>query len=65
LTDVKTATWRGRWEEIVMLWSTRRRAVETGVQFCDSCAEVTTTQQRAQRRYDRVRAEVQTLSWPR
>jgi hypothetical protein len=44
-----------------MLWSRRRRAVATEVQFCDSCAEVTTAQQRAERRYDRVRTQVLTL----
>ncbi|GIJ52398.1 hypothetical protein Val02_92840 [Virgisporangium aliadipatigenens] len=39
----------------------RRAAVETGVQFCDGCAEVTTAEERARRRYDRTRAEAQAL----
>lgn len=48
-----------------MLWSLRRQAVATGVRFCDRCAEVTTTQQRASRHYDRVRSQVQPYALPR
>ncbi|MGK5671704.1 hypothetical protein ACSNOB_02510 [Micromonospora sp. URMC 106] len=33
----------------------RARAATAAVRFCDSCAEVTTAEQRAQRRYDDVR----------
>lgn len=40
----------------------RRTAIETGVQFCDGCAEVTTSEERARRRYDRTRAEIHALT---
>ena len=43
----------------------RRRTPELGVRFCDSCAEVTTADERARRRYDRTRADVQAFTWPR
>ncbi|GAB3178025.1 hypothetical protein FHX75_11209 [Micromonospora palomenae] len=33
----------------------RPKSPAAGVRFCDSCAEVTTTEQRAQRRYDAAR----------
>ena len=33
----------------------RPKSPATGVRFCDSCAEVTTTGQRAERRYDNAR----------
>ncbi|MEU4777357.1 hypothetical protein [Micromonospora sp. NPDC023633] len=33
----------------------RAKAVTAAVRFCDSCAEVTTAEQRAQRRYDDTR----------
>jgi hypothetical protein len=42
-----------------MLPSVRRRTVVAGVRFCDSCAELTTAQQRARRHDARVRAQVQ------
>jgi hypothetical protein len=38
----------------------RRRAVEVGVQFCDSCVEVTTAAQRAHDRLDRTRTAAYT-----
>jgi hypothetical protein len=47
-----------------MGWSLRRRFA-AGVQFCDCCAEVTTAEQRASRRYERVRAQVQAAAWLR
>ena len=40
----------------------RRAAVEAGVQFCDGCAEVTTSEERARRRYDRTRTEIHALT---
>jgi len=33
-------------------------ASSAGVQFCDSCTEVSTSVQRAQRRYDRARTDL-------
>ncbi|WP_426502938.1 hypothetical protein ACPPVO_35600 [Dactylosporangium sp. McL0621] len=39
----------------------RRRAAAAGVQFCDSCAEVTTADERARRRYETAVAQAQ--SW--
>jgi hypothetical protein len=33
----------------------RRKKADAGVQFCDACAEVTTAEQRAQRRYEHTR----------
>lgn len=39
----------------------RRRPADTGVQFCDSCVEVTTAAQRARTRYDRTRTAA--LAW--
>jgi hypothetical protein len=44
---------------------TRRPAPQTGVRFCDSCAEVTTLDERARRRYDRARDDTLALSGPR
>ncbi|GAA1039816.1 hypothetical protein GCM10009557_59470 [Virgisporangium ochraceum] len=43
-----------------MFWIKRRRPVEVGVQFCDSCVEVTTAAQRADTRYDRNRTAAYT-----
>jgi hypothetical protein len=43
-----------------MFFIKRRRTVEAGVQFCDSCAEVTTAAQRADSRYDRTRTAAYT-----
>jgi len=40
----------------------RRAATELGVQFCDGCAEVTTSEERARRRYERTRAEFHALT---
>lgn len=42
-----------------------RRNVSDGVRFCDSCAEVTTAAQRAERRYERGQASVGTWTLPR
>jgi hypothetical protein len=50
---------------MVMLRSFRRGTAGTGVQFCDGCAEVTTAQQRASRRYERVREQAQAFAWLR
>ena len=44
---------------------TRRSAVPAGVRFCDSCAEVSTTAERARRRLDRTRAELIAMTGPR
>ncbi|MER7333945.1 MULTISPECIES: hypothetical protein [unclassified Micromonospora] len=45
-----------------MFGSTRRSsALRAGVRFCDSCAQVSTAAERAQRRYDRARTTVYTL----
>jgi hypothetical protein len=44
-----------------MFPNSRRKKANAGVQFCDTCAEVTTTMQRAQRRYGRTRD--QALAW--
>ncbi|MEV5692529.1 hypothetical protein [Micromonospora globbae] len=43
----------------------RSSAAPAGVVFCDSCAEVSTAAQRAQRRYERARTTVYTLISPR
>lgn len=43
---------------------TRRRPVETGVRFCDGCAEVTTAAQRAERRAERTRSQAMTWTAP-
>ncbi|MGS2618264.1 hypothetical protein ACVCAH_27615 [Micromonospora sp. LZ34] len=43
----------------------RSTSAGTGVRFCDSCAQVSTAAQRAERRYDSVRAAVHTLISPR
>lgn len=43
----------------------RSSALRAGVRFCDSCAQVSTADQRAQRRYDRARTAVYTLISPR
>jgi hypothetical protein len=48
-------------EETTMFRINRRRTVAAGVQFCDSCAEVTTADDRARRRYDTTVAQAQ--SW--
>lgn len=48
------------------MWQkTRRRRIRDGVRFCDGCAEVTSAEQRANRRYERVRWQVQTFGLPR
>ncbi|MBQ1010570.1 hypothetical protein KBX53_06340 [Micromonospora sp. M51] len=39
----------------------RPRASTTGVRFCDSCAEVSTVEQRAERRFDAARAAYATF----
>jgi hypothetical protein len=44
---------------------TRRPASQAGVRFCDSCAEVTTREDRARRRYDRTRIDTLTVTGPR
>lgn len=43
-----------------MSWFRRRGTRPSGVQFCDGCAEVTTADERARRRYDRTVAQVHT-----
>lgn len=43
----------------------RRRTPDLGVRFCDGCAEVSTGDERARRRYDRTRTDVHALIWPR
>ncbi|MET7422192.1 hypothetical protein [Dactylosporangium sp. NPDC005555] len=43
----------------------RRSAPQVGVRFCDSCAEVSTSAERARRRVDRTRAELTALAGPR
>jgi hypothetical protein len=43
-----------------MFWIKRRRTVDLGVRFCESCAEVTTAAQRARTRYDRARTAAYT-----
>jgi hypothetical protein len=44
-----------------MFQLTRRRPVESGIRFCDRCAEVTTAAQRADQVRERVRT--QALAW--
>lgn len=44
-------------KEITVFRISRRR-IEATVQFCDSCVEVTTAADRADRRLDRTRTEV-------
>jgi hypothetical protein len=48
-----------------MLRLFRRRSREPGVRFCDGCAEVTTAEQRARRRYDRGHTNSYPLMLPR
>lgn len=62
-TDVKTdALGKG----IVMFGKARRpAAARAGVRFCDSCAEVSTSAQRVERRYDHARTSAYTLIGPR
>ncbi|WP_327010719.1 hypothetical protein OHA72_27665 [Dactylosporangium sp. NBC_01737] len=43
----------------------RRSTPQAGVRFCDSCAEVSTTAERAQRRVERTRADLTALAGPR
>ncbi|MEV0131740.1 hypothetical protein AB0H83_25175 [Dactylosporangium sp. NPDC050688] len=43
----------------------RRSSPPAGVQFCDSCAEVSTAADRAQRRVERTRADLAALTGPR
>jgi len=42
-----------------------RRPAPRGVRFCDNCVEVTTGEERARRRYDRVRVALVTWTGPR
>ncbi|MCW6003592.1 hypothetical protein K1W54_03205 [Micromonospora sp. CPCC 205371] len=42
----------------------RRRPADAQVRFCDSCAEVTTGEQRARRYDDRVRTQVHAWTVP-
>ncbi|MEU5948036.1 hypothetical protein ABZ793_21080 [Micromonospora sp. NPDC047465] len=44
-----------------MLGTRRAPAPLAGIRFCDSCAQVSTAAQRAQRRYDRARTAVYTM----
>jgi hypothetical protein len=49
-----------------MFGFTRRRPTPVaGVRFCDSCARVSTTAERAERRTERARDTYQTLISPR
>ncbi|MEO3745329.1 hypothetical protein [Plantactinospora sp. B5E13] len=48
-----------------MLRLFRRRFRAAGVRFCDGCAEVTTAEQRARRRYDRGHTDIYPLTLPR
>ncbi|SCL35065.1 hypothetical protein GA0070624_5159 [Micromonospora rhizosphaerae] len=49
-----------------MFGFTRRpRTPLPGVRFCDSCAQVSTAAQRAERRLDRARTTAYTLTSPR
>ncbi|MGI5151340.1 hypothetical protein ACQEVC_34090 [Plantactinospora sp. CA-294935] len=48
-----------------MLCLFRRRSPVMGVRFCDGCAEVTTAEQRARRRYDRSHTDIYPLTLPR
>jgi hypothetical protein len=48
-----------------MLRFTRRSAPQPGLRFCDSCAEVSTTAERARRRFERTRAELTAVTGPR
>lgn len=49
-----------------MFGSKRRRPTPVaGVRFCDSCAQVSTAAQRAERRYDTARNTFYTLISPR
>ncbi|MEU4366650.1 hypothetical protein [Micromonospora chersina] len=43
----------------------RSRTPLPGVRFCDSCAQVSTAAQRAERRLDRARTTAYTLITPR
>ncbi|MEV6637888.1 hypothetical protein AB0M54_44905 [Actinoplanes sp. NPDC051470] len=43
----------------------RRTPRLSGVQFCDSCAEVTTAADRARLHRERVISHALTLTWPR
>ncbi|MEV4794578.1 hypothetical protein [Asanoa sp. NPDC049475] len=43
----------------------RRSVAEAGVQFCDSCAEVTTADERARRRHERARQHLAAALGPR
>ncbi|MCM0674833.1 hypothetical protein NCC78_09035 [Micromonospora phytophila] len=43
----------------------RSAAALAGVRFCDSCAEVSTSAQRVQRRYEGARTSAYTLIGPR
>ncbi|MEV0714298.1 hypothetical protein [Asanoa sp. NPDC050611] len=42
-----------------------RRPAATGVQFCDSCVEVTTADERARRRHERARDQLAAAMGPR
>jgi hypothetical protein len=46
-----------------MIRFVRRRTQPSGVRFCDGCAQVTTTEERARRRYERTVAEAH--AWTR
>jgi hypothetical protein len=57
---IRVIFWR-----FVMFRLTRRAASLSGVQFCDSCAEVTTAAERARLHRDRVVSRALGQSWPR
>lgn len=44
---------------------TRRARIAEGVRFCDSCAEVTTADQRATSHYERAHTDWRPLGLPR
>jgi cell division GTPase FtsZ len=52
-TDVKTVVRRKG--NAMFRFTRRSKPPAAGVRFCDSCAEVTTTDQRAQRAFDAAR----------
>jgi hypothetical protein len=67
LTVIEVDTCRSRvnfWR-FVMFRLSRRAARLSGVQFCDSCAEVTTAAERARLHRDRVVSHALGQLWPR
>jgi hypothetical protein len=54
-----------RMEEHAMFRFTRRPTTQAAVRFCDSCAEVTTLDERARRRFERARTDALAVTGPR